>query len=182
MPATVADARDLLIASVLCPDPVIFIDDRWLYDLEDDLPPIVERSLATERPQCLRAGTDLTIVASGYSTRLANHAAEQLELQGVHVEVIDLRVLNPFSPDSIVASVSKTGRLLVVDGGWGPCGMASEVIASVVERVPPAAFNKSPVRVTLPFSPAPTSRALEKAYYPTEAMIVLQAIKMMEKA
>ncbi len=181
MPATVADARDLLIASVLCPDPVIFIDDRWLYDLEDDLPPIVERSLASEKPQCLRIGKDLTIVASGYSTRLANQAAEQLEQQGVIAEVIDLRVLNPFSPDIVVNSVTKTGRLLVVDGGWSPCGMAGEVMASVVERVPPAVLKKSPTRVTLPFSPAPTSRVLEKAYYPNEAMIVAQAKKMMEK-
>jgi pyruvate/2-oxoglutarate/acetoin dehydrogenase E1 component len=181
MPATVADARDLLIASVLCPDPVIFIDDRWLYDLEDDLPPIVKLTLASERAQCLRTGTDLTLVASGFSTRLANQAAEELQQQGVSAEVIDLRILNPFSPDSIVVSVLKTGRLLVVDGGWCPCGVAGEVIASVVERVPPAALKKSPVRVTLPFSPAPSSRMLEKAYYPTEAMIVSQAIKLMDK-
>jgi len=182
MPATVADARDLLIASVLCPDPVIFIDDRWLYDLEDDLPPVIERSLASERPQCLRTGVDLTIVASGYSTRLAVQAAEQLELQGVFAEVIDLRVLNPFSPQSIVDSVSKTGRLLVVDGGWSPCGIASEVIASVVERIPSAALKKPPIRITLPFSPAPTSRVLEKAYYPNEAMVVSQALNLMDKA
>jgi pyruvate dehydrogenase E1 component beta subunit len=181
MPATVADARDLLIASVLCPDPVIFIDDRWLYDLEDDLPPVVERSLASERPQCLRAGQDITLVTSGYSTRLALEAAALLQQQGVSAEVIDLRVLNPFYPDSIVASVTKTGRLLVLDGGWSPCGMAGEVIASVVERVAPAALKKSPVRVTLPFSPAPTSRVLEKAYYPTTAMIVSQAEKLMDR-
>jgi acetoin:2,6-dichlorophenolindophenol oxidoreductase subunit beta len=181
MPATVADARDLLIASVLCPDPVIFIDDRWLYDLEDDLPPVVERSLASERPMCLRTGVDLTIVASGYSTRLALEAAALLQQQGVSAEVIDLRVLNPFYPDSLVASVTKTGRLLVLDGSWSPCGMAGEVIASVVERVAPAALKKSPARVTLPFSPAPTSRVLEKAYYPTTAMIVSQAEKLMDK-
>jgi pyruvate/2-oxoglutarate/acetoin dehydrogenase E1 component len=182
MPATVADARDMLIASVLCPDPVIFIDDRWLYGLEDDLPPVVELSLASQRPQCLRPGTDLTIVASGYSTMLANQAAEQLQLQGVFAELVDLRILNPFSPDSIVASVSKTGRLLVVDGGWCPCGMAGEVVASVVERVSPSALKNSPVRVTLPFSPAPSSRVLEEAYYPTAAQIVSQAIKMMENS
>lgn len=180
-PATVADARDLLIASALCPDPVIFIDDRWLYDLEDDLPPVVERSLASERPQCLRTGEDLTIVASGYSTRLALDAAALLQQQGVSAEVIDLRVLNPFYPDSIVASVTKTGRLLVLDGSWRPCGMAGEVIASVVERIAPAALRKSPTRVTLPFSPAPTSRVLEKAYYPTAAMVVSQAWKLMDK-
>lgn len=181
MPATVADARDLLIASVLCPDPVIFIDDRWLYDLEDELPPVVELSLASERPQCLRAGEDLTIVASGFSTRLAMEVAEQLQLQGVFAEVIDLRILNPFSPESIVASVSKTGRLLVLDGGWSPCGMAGEVIASVIERASPATLKKSPIRVTLPFSPAPTSRVLEKAYYPNVEMILSQALKLMDK-
>lgn len=181
MPATVADARDLLIASVLCPDPVVFIDDRWLYDLEDDLPPVVERSLALEQPQCLRAGQDITLVASGYSTRLALEAAALLQQQGVSAEVIDLRILNPFYPDSLVASVTKTGRLLVLDGGWSPCGMAGEVIASVVERVAPTALKKSPARLTLPFSPAPTSRVLENAYYPTAAMVVLQAGKLMDK-
>jgi pyruvate dehydrogenase E1 component beta subunit len=137
--------------------------------------------LASERPQCLREGQDLTIVASGFSTRLAIQAAEQLVLQGVFADVIDLRILNPFSPDSIVASVSKTGRLLVLDGGWSPCGMAGEVIASVAERIDPTTMKKSPVRVTLPFSPAPTSRVLEKAYYPTEAMIVSEAAKLMDK-
>jgi len=180
-PATVADARDLLIASVLCPDPVIFIDDRWLYDLEDDLPPVIECSLASERPKCLRTGADLTIVASGFSTRLAMQAAEQLQQQGVSAEVIDLRVLNPFYPDTIIASVTKTGRLLVVDGGWSPCGMAGEVIACVVERVALDALMKSPARVTLPFSPAPTSRVLEKAYYPTSAVVVSQSLKLMDK-
>ena len=123
----------------------------------------------------------MTIAASGYSTRLALDAAALLQKQGVSAEVIDLRVLNPFYPDSIVASVTKTGRLLVLDGSWSPCGMAGEMIASVVERIAPAALKKSPVRVTLPFSPAPTSRVLEKAYYPTAAMVVSQAGKLMDK-
>ncbi|MDP3163941.1 MAG: transketolase C-terminal domain-containing protein [Hydrogenophaga sp.] len=182
MPATVADARDLLIASALCPDPVIFIDDRWLYDLEDDLPPVVERSLALERPQCLKQGHDITLVASGYSTRLALDAAALLEQQGVSAEVVDLRILNPFVPDNVVASVTKTGRMLVVDGGWSPCGMAGEVIASVAERVAPSVWKKAPGRITLPFAPAPTSRVLEKAYYPTAEMVVAHAGKLMDKA
>ncbi len=181
MPATVADARDLLIASVLCPDPVMFIDDRWLYDLEDDLPPVVERSLALEGPRCVRPGHDVTLVASSYSTRLALEAADLLEQQGVSAEVIDLRVINPLDPAAIVASVEKTGRLLVVDGSWSPCGLAGEVIASVVERVAPGMLKKSPVRITLPFAPAPTARVLEQAYYPTSAMVVSQAVKLMDK-
>ena len=78
MPATVADARDLLIASVLSPDPVVFIDDRWLYDLTDELPPVQEIDLAGVRPRVLAEGRDITIVAASYSTRLALQAREQL--------------------------------------------------------------------------------------------------------
>jgi pyruvate dehydrogenase E1 component beta subunit len=180
MPATVADARDLLIASVLSPDPVLFIDDRWLYDLEDHLPPIVERDLALERPQCLRKGSDITIVASSYSTRLALDAAQQLEKKGISAEVIDLRILNPFYPETIVESVMHTKHLLVIDGGWRTCGMAGEVIASIVERCPINALQKPPARITLPDAPAPTSRVLEKAYYPSVEMLINYATTMIK--
>jgi pyruvate dehydrogenase E1 component beta subunit len=117
MPATVADARDLLIASVLCKDPVIYIDDRWLYSQTDELREIQELDLRSVGPQCLYAGTDISIVASGYSTLLALEAKNKLTTQGVSAEVIDLRVLNPFDPTAIVESVRKTGRLLALDGG-----------------------------------------------------------------
>jgi pyruvate dehydrogenase E1 component beta subunit len=172
MPATVADARDLLIASVRCPDPVLFIDDRWLYDLVDDLPPIVEIDLARQQPKCLASGDYMTLVASGYSTRLALLAREELLKEGLSVEVIDLRVLNPFQPQMIVDSVRRTGRLMVIDGGWRTCGMAGEVIASVVERVSIGDLKQSPVRISLPDAPAPASRVLEKAYYPTVETVV----------
>jgi pyruvate dehydrogenase E1 component beta subunit len=179
MPATVADARDLLIASVLCPDPVIFIDDRWLYDLEDDLPPVIELNLSMERPKCLLAGTDITLVASGYSTQLALEAAELLRSGGISSEVIDLRVINPFHAETVTHSVVKTGRLLVIDGGWAPCGMAGEVIASVIENVSLTTLKSAPARITLPFAPAPTAKILEKAYYPTVVQILSEAKKLM---
>ncbi|MGZ8189887.1 MAG: alpha-ketoacid dehydrogenase subunit beta [Methylococcaceae bacterium] len=180
MPATVADARDLLIAAVLSPDPVLFIDDRWLYDLEDNLLPIHERDLSLERPQCLQVGKDLTIVASGYSTRLALNTAKELAEQGVSAEVIDLRIVNPFYPDLIVESVSRTRHLIVIDGGWNTCGMAGEVIASIAERCPVDTLKKPPIRITLPDAPAPTSRVLEKAYYPSVEMVVNRIKTMME--
>jgi pyruvate dehydrogenase E1 component beta subunit len=179
MPATVVDARDLLIASVLCPDPVIIIDDRWLYELEDDLPPVIELNLSMERPKCLVTGTDITLVASGYSTHLALEATELLRISGISSEVIDLRIINPFHAEIVINSVAKTGRLLVVDGGWGPCGMASEVIASVVEKLSPTRLKSLPARITLPFAPAPTAEILEKAYYPTVMEILSTAKKLM---
>ncbi len=166
MPATVADARDLLIASTLCKDPVIFIDDRWLYDLEDELPPVTELDLRNLGPQILRHGHDITIASSGYYSRVALEAAEKLKENNISAEVVDLRVLNPFDPTLVIDSVNKTKKLVVLDGGWKNCGMASEVIASVVESLDPGIMEKSPARITLPDAPAPTSRVLEKIYYP----------------
>ena len=106
-------------------------------------------------------------------------AAALLSQKGISLEVIDLRVLNPFNPEVVINSTIKTGRLLVVDGGWSPCGMAGEVIASVVENINPKFFRTPPARLTLPFSPAPTSQVLENAYYPSTATLVLLVEKMM---
>lgn len=179
MPATVADARDLLIASVLCPDPVMYIDDRWLYDLEDDLPPVRDIDLAQQGPHCIAEGQDVTIVAAGFSTRLVLEARSVLAKQGVNAEVIDLRVLNPLQPQAIVESVEKTGALLAVDGGWRTCGLAGEVIASVCERAAIGMLRHPPTRVTLPDAPAPTSRILEKAYYPSVETVVTAVTRIL---
>lgn len=178
MPSTVADARDLLVASVLCGDPVMYIDDRWLYSQEASLPPIVERDLRLEGPRVLAQGSDLTIAAASYSTLLAMQAREALSSNGISAEVVDLRVLNPFDPSAIVASVAKTRRLLVVDGGTRTNGFAAEVIASVVERLDPQLLLKRPARVTLPDAPAPTSRALERIYYPTAETVAAAAMAL----
>lgn len=174
MPATVIDARDLFIASVLCKDPVIFIDDRWLYDFTDELPPIQEIDLTKQGPKQLSIGEDMTVVASGFSTQLALNASKILREKNINIEVIDLRVLNPFDPENIIASVHKTGRLMVLDGSWKNAGFAAEVIASVVEKIDPSKLKSLPRRLTLPDSPAPTSSILEKLYYPQLDHVVYQ--------
>lgn len=178
MPATVADARDLLIASVLCGDPVMYIDDRWLYEVEDELPPIEELDLRVQAPRVLASGSDVTIAGAGFSTELALRAQRLLSQQGVSAEVVDIRVLNPFAPDPIVASVRKTKRLLVVDSGTRTAGFAGEVIAAVLERLEPSVLVASPARVTLPDAPAPTSRVLEKIYYPSPDDVAREALRM----
>lgn len=182
MPATVADARDLLIASVLCDDPVIYIDDRWLYSSVEDLGPIVELDLRAQGPRAMVRGDDLTIVGSGFATHLALAAHQSLASLGVSASVFDLRILNPFDVSLIAEDVSRTGRLLVVDGGWSTCGMSAEVIAAVSERVPPQRLRDSPVRVTLPNAPAPSSRALEKIYYPDADRVAEAALEMMKRS
>jgi pyruvate dehydrogenase E1 component beta subunit len=175
MPATPADARDLLIAAVQSPDPVLYIDDRWLYEWEEDVPEPCDVDLSALGPQLLRDGTDLTIGAAGYSVRLALDAAESLEEEGISCAVVDARILNPFDPGLLRRSVRKTGRFLAIDGGWANCGFAGEMIAANCEAVAPSELRAAPSRITLPAAPAPTSKPLEDAYYPTMATVVERA-------
>ncbi len=142
----------------------------------------VELKLEDQGPRVVRHGRDITLVGSGYATQLCRDAALRLMTEGIDAEVIDLRVLNPFDAAPVVASVAKTGRLCVVDDGWRPCGMAGEVIAATVERVPPSRLKSAPSRITLPDAPAPTSRPLETAYYPTAAEVVETARQMLARA
>jgi pyruvate dehydrogenase E1 component beta subunit len=182
LPATAKDARDLLIASVLCDDPVVYIDDRWLYAIEEDLPPPEELDLAREGPRVLRAGNDVTLVGSSFATQQCLRAAATLQDAGVSCEVIDLRVVNPLDASAIVQSVEKTGRLCAVDGSWRTCGMAGEVIARVVESVDPGVLRARPRRITLPDAPAPTSGPLEKAYFTRDEDIVAAVEALMGKS
>lgn len=178
MPATAGDARELLIAAIQSPDPVLYIDDRWCYEHEEDVAPPTDVDLSAIRPVVRREGADITIAAAGYSVLLALEAAERLESGGIGCEVIDLRVLNPLAPGLVRSSVCKTGRLLAVDGGWRTCGFAGELIASVAEHLEPTAWRAAPQRITLPDAPAPTSKPLEAIYYPSADHIVAAALKM----
>ena len=163
MPATALDARDLLISSVLCNDPVIYIDDRWCYEHEEIDVPIEEKSLHEIKPKIVHNGDRLTIVSASYSTLLSMKAAEILLENDISIEVIDLRVLSPLDVTVVIESVKKTGRMLVVDGGWPNYGLSGEIIASVSEKY---SFNSNlPQRLNISNSPAPTSKLLEEKYY-----------------
>lgn len=164
MPATAYDAKGLLIASVRDGNPVIFIDDRWLYKSAEHVPQqMYEVPLGVGAVR--RAGTDVTIVATSYMTVEALAAAEELASLGIDAEVIDPRTLKPLDADLILGSVRKTGRAVVADAAWRSCGAAAEICALIAE----SAFSdlRAPLRrVTLPDAPAPSSRTLEAAYYP----------------
>jgi pyruvate dehydrogenase E1 component beta subunit len=178
MPSTVVDARDLLIASVLCKDPVIYIDDRWLYEQEADLPPIVEFDLKNQKPQISLEGTDVTIVASGHSSYLARKAGEKLKTLNIYPEIIDVRILNPLYIYDIIKSVKKTRKLVVVDPGWVSSGFSAELVAQVVENIEVNCLTSPPVRIALPDAPAPTASVLEKEYYTSVEDIVLVVKKI----
>jgi pyruvate dehydrogenase E1 component beta subunit len=165
MPFTPKDARDLLIGAVLSPDPVLYIDDRWLYESKSDLDAPKTIDLSQIKPQIIRSGDDVTIVSAGYSSKIALETAELLESHNISSECIDLRVINPLEIDSILESVLKTKSFVVIDGGWAPAGLSAEIIASVIENLPVNFLTVSPMRFTLPFSPAPSAKSLENLYY-----------------
>ena len=169
MPSSVQDAQDMLIAASQSEDPVLYIDDRWCYDQVAEIDPAQSTDINSFKPCVRRYGSDVTVVASGYSTVQSLRVAEKLEEQnGIKCEVIDLRQINPLDHGEIVKSVNKTGLLCAVDGGWSNCGLAGEVIALASENVNPQSFKKSPVRLTLTASPAPSAANLEDAYYTTD--------------
>lgn len=178
-PATARDARDLLIAATFSDDPVVYLDDRWLYELEDDVELAGPVDLRVQGPRVLRPGTDVTIVGFGWGTELARQAADKLQAaHGLDAEVVDLRVLNPLHPSVVIESVRKTGRLVVVDPDWKSCGVGAEIVATVVEELMPGELRSRPKRVTLADAPAPTSKPLEAIYYPTpdDVVAAVQAI------
>jgi pyruvate/2-oxoglutarate/acetoin dehydrogenase E1 component len=163
MPATAYDAKGLLIAAVRDGNPVVYIDDRWLYDEESDVPEEMYE-VPIGKGVLRRSGTDLTVVAISYALVKAREACEELAARSVETDLIDLRSLKPWDKELVLSSVAKTGRLLIVDGAWKTCGAAAEIAATVAEE----GFRhlKAPVvRVTLPDAPAPMSAVLEEAYY-----------------
>lgn len=178
MPATASDARDLLIAAVQCDDPVLYIDDRWCYEHEEDVTPAADVDLASIKPVLRQEGDDITLVGAGYSVLLALDAAKRLAEKGIGCDVVDLRMINPLDPSVVRQSVRKTGRLLAIDGGWRTCGLAGELIATVSEALEPTDWRAKPQRLTLPDAPAPTSKPLEAAYYTTVELVTESVSRM----
>jgi pyruvate dehydrogenase E1 component beta subunit len=169
-PATVADARSMLAAALADPDPVVIFEHALLYPTEGDLP---EPGDACDPWRALvrRAGTQATLVTYGGSLPKTLAAAETLAGDGIDAEVIDLRSLRPLDAATILRSVAKTRRAVVVDEGWRTCGLAAEIACLIAE----GGFYDldAPVeRVCSVEVPIPYARHLEEAALPSVARIV----------
>ena len=184
MPYSVSDARDLLIASVLCKDPVIYIDDRWLYEEKDKISDIKVLELSEINTQTIMNGNDITIISSGYSTKITKNAINKFKgiYKNASIELIDLRVINPIKYDDLVKSVYKTRRLMTIDGGWKTCGLGAEIISSIVERIEPKLLLSKPINISLRNAPAPASKVLENNYYLKEEDIIIELKKVFSSA
>jgi acetoin:2,6-dichlorophenolindophenol oxidoreductase subunit beta len=169
LPSSPYEAKGLMIASIRDDDPVIFLEHKALYDDVEEVPDEpYEIPLGVARTA--REGSDLTIVAFGRMVKLALAAAEEQAKKGASCAVIDPRTTSPLDTKAILASVRKTGRLVVVDEASPRCGMAADISAIVAQ----GAFDalRAPIRmVTPPHTPVPFAPELEDAYIPSVAGI-----------
>ena len=164
VPTTPDDAKGLLLESIADDNPVLFCEHMRLYNTRAAVPEEAYR-IPLGSARVVREGEDVTIVAIAYMSSIAAKAAELLATEGVSAEVIDPRSLSPLDLDSILLSVRKTGRLVVVDESPPRCSIAADIAASVSEH----AFSdlEAPVqRVTAPHTPVPLAPELEQRYIP----------------
>ena len=177
IPSTPADAKGLLRTAIRSDDPVLFLEHKNLLTLKGPVPD-GEYLIPFGQAAIRRAGTDLTIVGIGFTVKQALDAAELLAQEGIAAEVIDPRTVAPLDTDTILASVNKTGRLLVVDEDFAPCGIGAEIATQVMER----GFDDldAPVRrVNGLFAPAPYSPPLYEAVVPNVRTIVQAARELL---
>lgn len=168
-PATVEDARHMLAPALADPDPVLIFEHAGLYNMEGELPDVDGVDIRTAKVR--RAGKDVAILAYGGSLPKALDAADALAGDGISAEVVDLRVLRPLDDATIIASVAKCRRAVVVDECWRSASVASEIVARIVEQ----AFyelDAPPARVCAEDVPIPYARHLEDAALPQVDKIV----------
>jgi pyruvate/2-oxoglutarate/acetoin dehydrogenase E1 component len=170
IPATPRDAKGLLLAAIRDDDPVIFCEPKSLLFTSGEVPE-GDYEVPIGKARLVREGNDISLVGMGATVRMCEQAAEQLAREGISAEVLDLRSLAPLDEEAILATLAKTGRVIVVDEATPRCGIASDVAALCVDR----GFDMlaAPVkRVTAPHAPVPTGKLLEDAYMPSAAKIV----------
>ena len=162
-PASPFDAKGLLVAAVGDDNPVLYCDDRWLYNLEEEVPDMLYE-VPIGKGRICNEGTDVTVVTYSYLVPQAIKAAETLKLCGISVEVLDLRSLKPIDYELICSSVKKTGRLVVADPEWPMCSIGDH-ITSVVSRQLFAELKCPVEQINFPDCPVPASTVLEKAFF-----------------
>jgi pyruvate dehydrogenase E1 component beta subunit len=170
LPSSPYEAKGLLIQSIRDDDPVIFCEHKAMYDVTGDVPE-ESYTIPFGEANVVREGDDVTIVALGRMVTFAQQAADELESSGVSAEVIDPRTVSPLDMDTILESVEKTGRLVVVDEASPRCNLATDISAQVVSE----AFGdlKAPIKmVSPPHVPVPFAQPLEDLYIPSVQHIV----------
>ncbi|OJT54883.1 alpha-ketoacid dehydrogenase subunit beta [Bacillus licheniformis] len=177
VPSTPYDAKGLLLAAIEDQDPVIFFEDKTLYNMTGDVPEEYY-TLPIGKAHIKRKGADVTIVAIGKQVHTALQAAEQLSARGIEAEILDPRSLSPLDEEAVLASVEKTNRLVIVDEANPRCSIAADIASLAADK----GFDSldAPVKkVTAPHTPVPFSPPLEDLYLPTPEKVVNTVLEML---
>jgi pyruvate dehydrogenase E1 component beta subunit len=160
-PYDAADAKGLLKAAIRSEDPVVFLENELLYGQHFDVPVVDDYVLPIGKARIMREGDGVTLVSYSIGVGIALEAADKLAAEGISAEVIDLRTLRPLDKQTVLTSLAKTNRLVVVEEGWPTCSISSEIMAICMEE----GFDDldAPVlRVTNEDVPLPYAANLEK--------------------
>jgi len=179
MPATAHDAKGLLLSSIFDNNPVVYLEHRWLHNLEGDVPEGDYR-ISIGKAHRAKEGKDVSIISFSYMTIEALHAVEVLEKERIFCDLVDLRSVSPIDWESIFQSVRKTGRLLVLDTGSATGSIGGEIIARVCMNCYDD-LKQAPQRIALPDYPTPTSFSLTKFFYQGAEDIIKKIIEMLDK-
>lgn len=178
MPSSASEAKGLLKTAIRDDNPVIFFEHKMEYKNEYEVPE-GEYTIPFGVANILQKGKDITIIGTSNLALRAHKAAKELTKEGISAEVIDPRTLVPFDKETIIESVKKTGRLLIVDEGYERCGVAAEIAMSILKDV--FYYLNAPIeRLTTANVPLPFSPVLEYYVIPDEKKIYQEAKKMVE--
>jgi len=179
-PAFPSDARSLIVSSVMEPNPVVFLENKYLYRHIKEMVGERIEPLPLGVARICRSGSDAVVLTYGAMVHESMRAAERIEQQaGYQVMVVDMRTLKPYDTDTVIAAVAATNRVLVVHEGWRTCGFGAELSALVAEQ----AFHllDAPVRrLTAPDCPVPFAPELEQAFRPNRDSIEQAVIELIE--
>jgi pyruvate dehydrogenase E1 component beta subunit len=179
MPSSPDDAKKLLISSIFDPNPVIFLEHRWLHD-QRGMVEIGFKKKDLGKANLINKGKDLTIISVSYMTSEAKLATRILEQNNIGVDLIDLASIKPLDTKTIIKSIKKTGRLIIVDTGFNFLSIASEII-SIISTTSIKYFKFEPIKLTMPDIPVPSSFNLTKKIYPTYIDIIKKSEIVLKK-
>ena len=177
MPSSAEDAKGLLLSSIFDPNPVLFLEHRWLHN-SSSLVAEGDFRIPLGQSKKLIEGNDISIISMSYLTAEALIAANYLKNLGIEVDLIDLRTIKPLDIKAIIESLTKTGKILVLDTGASTCSVASDIISKLSTKYFHL-FKTAPAILAMPDVPEPTSYALTKNFYIRAADIVDKVLKIL---
>ena len=179
MPTFPKDFKGMLLSAIRDSNPVVVLEHRWLHNIKGHVPKKYYYQNINKIKK-IKNGKDLTVVANGYNLLEVIELENILKEEKISLDLFDLNVMQPLETKSIINSVKKTGRIIVIDSGFKNLGIGSEIISRVIENCMEKLKSK-PVRIGLPFIPTPSSRFLAKSYYPNKKTILVSILQLLKK-